>query len=89
MPLPETWSRGDDLHLSGRVYVDLLFEGQEEAGDEVIFAFEDCELDTARYELRRAGAVVHVEPQVFSVLAYLIEHRDRVVPKAELLDQVW
>ncbi|MGZ4674875.1 MAG: winged helix-turn-helix domain-containing protein, partial [Ilumatobacteraceae bacterium] len=27
--------------------------------------------------------------QVFDVLAHLVEHRDRVVPKTELLDTVW
>ena len=32
---------------------------------------------------------MHVEPQVFDVLAYLIAHRERVVPKVELLDAVW
>ena len=32
---------------------------------------------------------MHVEPQVFDVLAYLVAHRDRVVPKTELLDAVW
>jgi pimeloyl-ACP methyl ester carboxylesterase len=32
---------------------------------------------------------VHVERQVFDVLAYLIAHRDRVVTKTELLDNVW
>ena len=32
---------------------------------------------------------IHVEPQVFDVLEYLIRHNDRVVPKAELLDEVW
>src|SRR5215207_9927146 len=47
------------------------------------------ELDTELYELRRAGTRVHLEPQVFDVLAYLVEHRDRVVPKVELLDNVW
>lgn len=51
--------------------------------------FEDCELDAGRYELRRAGQAVHVEPQVFDVLAYLIAHRDRVVTKIELLESVW
>jgi pimeloyl-ACP methyl ester carboxylesterase/DNA-binding winged helix-turn-helix (wHTH) protein len=51
--------------------------------------FDDCELDVARLELRRSGSTIHVEPQVFDVLAYLIEHRDRVVTKAELLEQVW
>lgn len=32
---------------------------------------------------------VHVEPQVFEVVALLVAHRDRVVTKAELLDAVW
>ena len=32
---------------------------------------------------------MHVERQVFDVLAYLIAHRDRVVAKTELLDNVW
>lgn len=32
---------------------------------------------------------MHVERQVFDVLAYLLAHRSRVVPKSELLDQVW
>jgi DNA-binding winged helix-turn-helix (wHTH) protein/predicted ATPase len=55
----------------------------------VIYAFAACELDTDAFELRRGGAVVKVEPQAFDVLLYLIEHRDRVVPKEELLDEVW
>ena len=53
------------------------------------YAFEGYELDTRRYELRNHGALVAVEPQVFSVLAYLAEHADRVVDKEELLDAVW
>ncbi|MDF2744231.1 MAG: ATPase-like protein, partial [Actinomycetia bacterium] len=55
----------------------------------MIYRFGDCELDDQRYELRRGGALVHLEPQVFEVLAYLARHRDRVVPKTELLDQIW
>lgn len=31
----------------------------------------------------------HLEPQAFDLLAYLLAHRDRVVPKTELLDAVW
>src|SRR5262245_42875914 len=54
-----------------------------------LFRFEDCELDVARFELRRHGEVVHVEPQVFDLLVHLVEHRDRVVTKTELLDSVW
>ena len=51
--------------------------------------FGDVVLDTDRYELRRAGEPVHVEPQVFDVLALLLANRHRVVPKTELLDTVW
>ena len=54
-----------------------------------MFRFEDCTLDPARFELTRAGEPVHVERQVFDVLAHLLTHRDRVVTKAELLDAVW
>lgn len=54
-----------------------------------MFRFADCEVDVPRFELRRAGRPVHLEPQVFTVLVHLIEHRDRVVPKTELLDVVW
>lgn len=55
----------------------------------MIFAFDDCELHLALHELRRGGQPVAVEPQVFDVLAYLVRHRDRVVTKEELLEQVW
>jgi pimeloyl-ACP methyl ester carboxylesterase/DNA-binding winged helix-turn-helix (wHTH) protein len=55
----------------------------------VRYRFDDSVLDTTRYELSRGGDLVHVEPQVFDVLAHLVEHRDRVVGKAELLEVVW
>jgi DNA-binding winged helix-turn-helix (wHTH) protein/tetratricopeptide (TPR) repeat protein len=55
----------------------------------VVLAFSDCELDRELYQLRRRGRVVKVEPKVFDVLAHLIEHRDRVVSKTELLDALW
>jgi DNA-binding winged helix-turn-helix (wHTH) protein len=51
--------------------------------------FGDCELSVERIELRRGGEIIDVEPQVFDVLAYLLRHRERVVPKTELLDQIW
>ncbi len=47
------------------------------------------ELDTTRFELRRNGVPVALEPQAFDVLAYLASHRDRLVGKDELLDAVW
>ena len=52
-------------------------------------AFGEYELDERLYELRRRGAIVKIEPKVFDVLAYLVRHRDRVVPKEELLGKLW
>ncbi len=55
----------------------------------MIYEFDNCVLNAATQELWRDGEVVHVEPQVLAVLAYLAEHGDRVVTKIELLDEVW
>lgn len=53
------------------------------------FLFGDYSLDEGRRELCRAGTAVHVEPQVFDLLQYLVRNRDRVVTKEELLSSVW
>ena len=55
----------------------------------MIYRFESFELDTDRYELRREGGPVAVEPQVFSVLTMLVENRHRMVPREELIESVW
>jgi adenylate cyclase len=53
------------------------------------FRFTDFEIDLARQELRRAGATVHIEPQVFDLLVHLIRNRNRIVGKDELIDAIW
>jgi pimeloyl-ACP methyl ester carboxylesterase/DNA-binding winged helix-turn-helix (wHTH) protein len=53
------------------------------------FRFEEYELDVAGHQLRRGGEPVHVEPRAFDLLSHLVAHRDRVVSKNELLDEVW
>jgi DNA-binding winged helix-turn-helix (wHTH) protein len=49
----------------------------------------DCVLDTERYFLHRAGQPVRLRPKAFRLLTYLLAHRDRVVTKQELSEQVW
>ena len=51
--------------------------------------FGDVALDADAMELERGGQQVAIEPQVMDVLDYLVRHRDRVVPKTELLDEIW
>src|SRR5688572_30046168 len=53
------------------------------------YIFGAYSLDTQLYELRRAGERLHLGPQVFNVLAYLLAHRDRVVSRDELFEQLW
>jgi TolB-like protein len=53
------------------------------------FTFGNCSVDCARRELRRGGKLVAIEPQVFDVLVHLIQHRDRVVSRDDLLASVW
>ncbi len=51
--------------------------------------FGEFVLDSQRYELRRDGQAVPVEPQVFDVLAVLVANRRRCVTKQELFEAVW
>ncbi|WP_299678139.1 AAA family ATPase [uncultured Roseobacter sp.] len=55
----------------------------------MIFQFLTYELDTDRRELREQDQPVALTPKAFDVLCYLVEHRDRMVAKAELLDAFW
>jgi TolB-like protein len=55
----------------------------------MLYRFGECSLDTACMELRRGDRRINLEPQVFAILTYLIEHRDRVVRRAELQKRVW
>src|SRR5689334_1856073 len=53
------------------------------------FLFAGHMLDTDRRELRRGSDPIAVEPQVFDLLIYLVQNRDRVVSKEDLIASVW
>ena len=53
------------------------------------YLFGDCTLDIERRELRRGSELLPLEPQVFDLLVHLIQHRDRVVSKNELVAKIW
>jgi TolB-like protein len=55
----------------------------------VQFLFDNHILDVDRRELRRGSAAIPVEPQVFDLLIYLVQNRDRVVSKDDLIASVW
>ncbi|MCF6287668.1 MAG: winged helix-turn-helix domain-containing protein [Proteobacteria bacterium] len=55
----------------------------------MIYKFNDITIDTKNYQLLQNTKALTVEPQVFNLIVYLIEHRDRVVLRQELLDALW
>ena len=58
------------------------------AGSSVI-RFGTYELDTARFELRKAGVQIAVEPQAFDLMAYLAKNNERTVSKKEIRAEIW
>src|SRR5690242_8303824 len=53
------------------------------------FLFGECELDTERYELRRAGQALALEPKAFRVLAYLVQRPGQAIAKHDLFEAFW
>jgi TolB-like protein len=56
---------------------------------EVQYVFGDFALDPDRRELTRNAEAVAIGPQVFDLLLFLVQNRERVVSKDDLLDSVW
>jgi TolB-like protein/DNA-binding winged helix-turn-helix (wHTH) protein len=55
----------------------------------MIYRFGPYELDMARVELRASGTRRDLEPQVFALLALLVENHNRLVSKDEIFEKVW
>ena len=55
----------------------------------MLYRFGPFELDTARVELRAGGEVRPVERQVFALLTLLVENRERLVSRDEIIEKVW
>jgi TolB-like protein len=55
----------------------------------VQFVFDNHTLDADRRQLRCSSDSIAVQPQVFDLLVYLVQNRDRVVSKDDLITSVW
>jgi Tol biopolymer transport system component/DNA-binding winged helix-turn-helix (wHTH) protein len=53
------------------------------------YSFDDVEIDLRAFRLFKSGRAVPVEPKALQVLVFLVENRDRLVEKGELLGAVW
>src|ERR1700754_4666036 len=55
----------------------------------MVYRFGTFELDLARVELHADGELRSLEPQVFALLVLLIENRERLISKEEIIEKVW
>jgi len=55
----------------------------------MIYKFNNKVIDSESFKLWSDDSEIPVEPKVFNLIVYLIEHADKVVSRDELLDQVW
>lgn len=53
------------------------------------YHFENYTIDPDKFELKTCEKLVAVEPQVFKLLKLLIENRDRMISKDEIVKEVW
>ena len=60
-----------------------------ETGPSRVYRFADITIETATLEVLRGSTALALEPKAFRLLLYLLENRDRVVAKEELIARVW
>lgn len=65
----------------------------ESLGDEgvpaEVYQFENFELDSGAYQLRRAGRVVRLERIPLDLLFLLVERRGQLVTRQEIIERIW
>lgn len=79
----------DPAELLARVEALLRRVNKENRVNVRTFHFGDVEIDFERSEVRKAGQPLALAAKELQLLRYLVNHRDRVVPREEILQQVW
>jgi TolB-like protein len=58
-------------------------------GKPMIYEFDAFEIDTDKVELRGHGRVLPIEPRPYALLLLLVENRERLVTKDEIIEKIW
>ncbi|MGB5823161.1 MAG: response regulator transcription factor [Proteocatella sp.] len=53
------------------------------------YIFGDLEINLKRHEVRYESNLIHLTSKEFNVLSYLVEHKDRIVSRDEMLTNIW
>ncbi|MHC4595118.1 MAG: response regulator transcription factor [Planctomycetota bacterium] len=54
-----------------------------------IYHFGDVEIDFKKYEVKKKGQPVYLTTLEFSLIGFLIKHKDQAVDRSTILDGVW
>jgi two-component system alkaline phosphatase synthesis response regulator PhoP len=79
----------EPAELVARVEALLRRVNKENRVDLRSYQFGDVVIDFERAEVRKGGEPLALAAKELQLLRYLIHHRDRVVPREEILQQVW
>ena len=79
----------DPAELLARVEALLRRVCKEKLTPVVSFQFSDVEVDFEKGEVRKGGEEVSLAGKELQLLRYLVNHRGKVVPREELLENVW
>ena len=77
----------DPVELGARL--SILEERSRQRHETVLVVTHDTELDLVAHEVRREGALIHLRPKEFQLLAMLAAHPGRAYSRRQLLDRVW
>ena len=75
------------LELEARVLA-LTRRGQVRPKSSVI-VIDNLELNQDTMQVSRASQSIKLKPKAFRILAYMMQHTDRVISRQELIDHIW
>src|SRR5262249_25637114 len=94
-------SRVRNLEGGADDYVIKPFDGAEliarvrarlrsgEGSNDAVLQVADLTLDTKKIEVRRGGRLIHLTPQEFKLLEYLMRNKGVVLSRDVILDRIW
>jgi tetratricopeptide (TPR) repeat protein/DNA-binding winged helix-turn-helix (wHTH) protein len=74
---------------SSEISRQIAQKNSAETPERRIWRFDEVEIDVVRGRIQYSGEERHLRQKAFSVLVYLIEHRESVVTKEDLIRDVW
>ena len=88
---------GDDYLVKPFAFTELLARldaisrrsNNSETENEIKLHAQDLEMDLLSRKVIRSGKVIDLQSREFSLLEYLLRHKDQVVTRTMLLEQVW